>query len=140
MDRQTARGDGVGCDEASSWNADLRLSIRQHGRVCWSAPKGVAWLSGINGFLNDKRLNDEKSMRFEHAITRFPGQTFSHGLTSSGEGSPSIEKARDQHERYCDALRTCGVTVDLLAAALEYPDSTFVEDTAILTAGLAIIM
>ncbi len=78
-------------------------------------------------------------MRFEHAITRLPGQTFSHGLTSSGEGSPSIEKARDQHERYCDVLRTCGLTVDLLAAALEYPDSTFVEDTAILTAGLAII-
>jgi dimethylargininase len=79
-------------------------------------------------------------MRFEHAIARLPAQTFSHGLTSSGEGAPSIEKALDQHERYCDALRACGLTVDLLPAALGYPDSTFVEDTAILTARVAIIM
>jgi|SRR5450631_2605176 len=79
-------------------------------------------------------------MRFEHAITRLPAPTFSHGLTSSGEGAPSIEKALDQHERYCDALRSCGLTVDILAATVEYPDSTFVEDTAILTARVAIIM
>jgi dimethylargininase len=79
-------------------------------------------------------------MRFERAITRLPGQTFPHGLTSSGDGAPSIEKALDQHARYCDALRACGLTVDLLAAALEYPDSTFVEDTVILTARVAIIM
>ena len=79
-------------------------------------------------------------MRFEHAIARLPAQTFSGGLTSSGEGAPSFEKALDQHGRYCDALRACGLTVDILAAAPEYPDSTFVEDTAILTARLAIIM
>ena len=82
----------------------------------------------------------EESMRFEHAITRLPAQTYAHGLTTSGEGAPSIEKALDQHGRYCDALRTSGLTVDILAAALEYPDSTFVEDTAILTARVAIIM
>jgi dimethylargininase len=79
-------------------------------------------------------------MRFEYAIARLPADTFSHGLTSSGEAAPSIEKALDQHGRYCDALRACGLTVDILAAALEYPDSTFVEDTAILTARVAIIM
>jgi dimethylargininase len=78
-------------------------------------------------------------MRFEHAITRLPAQTFSLGLTSSGEGAPSVEKALEQHARYCDALRACGLTVELLAAALDYPDSTFVEDTAILTARVAII-
>jgi dimethylargininase len=79
-------------------------------------------------------------MRFEHAIARLPAQTFSQGLTSGGEGAPSIEKALDQHGRYCDALRACGLTVDILAAAPQYPDSTFVEDTAILTARVAIIM
>jgi dimethylargininase len=82
----------------------------------------------------------EESMRFEHAITRLPAQTYAHGLTTAGEGAPSIEKALDQHGRYCDALRTSGLKVDILAAALEYPDSTFVEDTAILTARVAIIM
>ena len=79
-------------------------------------------------------------MRFEHAIARLPAQTFSRGLTSSGEGAPSVEKALDQHGRYCDALRACGLAVDILAAAPNYPDSTFVEDTAILTARTAIIM
>jgi dimethylargininase len=79
-------------------------------------------------------------MRFEHAITRFPAQTFSQGLTSSGEAPPSVEMALEQHGRYCAALRECGLSVDILPAALQYPDSTFVEDTAILTARVAIIM
>jgi dimethylargininase len=79
-------------------------------------------------------------MQFKHAITRLPAQTYSHGLTTSGEGAPSIEKALDQHARYCDALRASGLTVDILGAAVGYPDSTFVEDTAILTTRVAIIM
>jgi dimethylargininase len=79
-------------------------------------------------------------MRFKHAITRLPAESYAHGLTTSGEGAPSIEKALDQHGRYCDALRASGLTVDILGAASEYPDSTFVEDTAILTARVAIIM
>jgi dimethylargininase len=81
----------------------------------------------------------QESMRFTNAITRLPAETFSQGLTSSSEGQPSLETALDQHERYCDALRACGLTVDVLAAAPEYPDSTFVEDTAILAARVAII-
>jgi dimethylargininase len=79
-------------------------------------------------------------MRFEHAIARLPAQSFAQGLTTCGEGAPSIEKALDQHGRYCDALRECGLTVDILPAALAYPDSTFVEDAAILAARVAIIM
>jgi len=79
-------------------------------------------------------------MRFEHAMTRLPAQCFSRGLTASREGAPSIEKALDQHGRYCDALRACGLSVDILPPASAYPDSTFVEDTAILTARVAIIM
>jgi dimethylargininase len=79
-------------------------------------------------------------MRFKNAITRLPAHTFSYGLTSSSEGEPSVEKALDQHSRYCGVLRACGLTVDVLAAASEYPDSTFVEDTAILAARVAIVM
>jgi dimethylargininase len=79
-------------------------------------------------------------MQFKNAIARLPAHTLSHGLTSSGEGEPFFEKALDQHGRYCDALRACGLTVETLEAATEYPDSTFVEDTAILTARAAIMM
>ncbi len=78
-------------------------------------------------------------MQFKNAITRLPAKTFSQGLTSSSEGEPSLEKTLDQHGRYCDALRACGLNVEVLAAASEYPDSTFVEDTAILAARVAII-
>ena len=78
-------------------------------------------------------------MRFSNAITRLPAETFSHGLTSSIEGKPILEKALDQHGRYCDALRACGLLVEALEPASEYPDSTFVEDTAILAANMTII-
>jgi dimethylargininase len=79
-------------------------------------------------------------MRFKNAIARLPAHTFSQGLTSSSEGEPLIEKALDQHSRYCDALRACGLSVEILEAASDYPDSTFVEDTAIITARAAILM
>ena len=44
-----------------------------------------------------------------------------------------------QHEKYCQALRQCGLAVTKLPADLRYPDSTFVEDTAVLT-GHAVIL
>ena len=78
-------------------------------------------------------------MRFQHAITRLPSETFSSGLTSSDEGAPIFETALEQHARYCEALRTCGLTVTILAAAPQYPDSTFVEDTAILAERVTVI-
>jgi dimethylargininase len=81
----------------------------------------------------------EDPMRFKHAITRLPAESYSSGLTTSGEGAPSLAKALDQHARYCDALRTCGLDVEVLAAAPKYPDSTFVEDTAILAERVAIV-
>jgi dimethylargininase len=45
----------------------------------------------------------------------------------------------EQHGRYCEALNQCGLTITTLAAAPHYPDSTFVEDTAVLTARCAIL-
>ena len=78
-------------------------------------------------------------MQFTHAIARLPARSFSQGLTSSNEGEPSFEKALDQHAAYCEALRSCGLTVEVLGPSLEYPDSTFVEDTAILAERVTII-
>jgi dimethylargininase len=78
-------------------------------------------------------------MQFTHAITRLPARTFSQGLTSSSEGGPSFEKALEQHAGYCDALRACGLAVEVLGPSPEYPDSTFVEDAAILAARVTII-
>lgn len=50
----------------------------------------------------------------------------------------NYELAVQQHDRYCEVLRKCGVVVKQLSA-LSYPDSCFVEDTAIVIDELAII-
>ena len=76
---------------------------------------------------------------FQHAIVRPPGANFAEGLTSVDRGAPIYEKALKQHERYCQALQQCGLTLTRLEADLRYPDSTFVEDTAILTDRCAIL-
>jgi dimethylargininase len=54
-------------------------------------------------------------------------------------GVPHFERAIQQHGRYCEALRECGLTITTLEADPRYPDSTFVEDTAVLTARCAIL-
>jgi len=68
------------------------------------------------------------------AIVKLPSSTFADGLTTSELGAPSLTLARTQHERYCEALEGCGLALTRLPADERYPDSTFVEDTAILTA------
>jgi dimethylargininase len=44
-----------------------------------------------------------------------------------------------QHATYCTALEKCGLSLTRLEPDPRYPDSTFVEDTAILTARSAIL-
>jgi dimethylargininase len=67
------------------------------------------------------------------AIVRPPGRNFAEGLTTVDLGVPCYERALGQHARYCEALRECGLEITALEADLRFPDSTFVEDTAVLT-------
>jgi len=60
-------------------------------------------------------------------------------LTTAALGPPDLEKALEQHERYCEVLESCGVALTRLAPDPRYPDSTFVEDAAVLTARCAVI-
>ena len=76
---------------------------------------------------------------FTRAITRKPSHNFANGLTTQALGEPSYEKAMQQHTAYCDALRRCGLELIELDADPAYPDSTFVEDVAVLTANSAIL-
>ena len=73
------------------------------------------------------------------AIVRPPGPNFAEGLTTVDLGSPKLDRALEQHAAYCAALERCGVTLTRLPADPRHPDSTFVEDTAILTGRLAIL-
>jgi dimethylargininase len=76
---------------------------------------------------------------FNHAIVRTPGSNFAAGLTTVQLGVPHFASVLEQHERYCQALAQCGVAVTTLEADPRHPDSTFVEDTAIVTARGAIL-
>lgn len=76
---------------------------------------------------------------FTHAIVRPPGQTYAQGLTRVDLGAPNVGLARAQFEAYCRALTACGLTLTCLPPLADYPDSTFVEDTAIVTARGAIL-
>jgi dimethylargininase len=76
---------------------------------------------------------------FRNAIVRIPGSNFAEGLTTVDLGVPRYEDVVQQHSRYRDALEQCGLTITTLDADLRYPDSTFVEDTAVLTPRGAIL-
>lgn len=76
---------------------------------------------------------------FTHAVVRPPAANFAAGLTTADLGAPIYAKAVEQHQRYCEALQHCGLALTKLEADPHYPDSTFVEDTAILTDRFAIL-
>jgi dimethylargininase len=76
---------------------------------------------------------------FSKAIVRVPSENFADGLTSVDLGVPDFETALVQHRAYCEALARCGLSLIELEADANHPDSTFVEDTAILTEDCAVI-
>ena len=69
---------------------------------------------------------------FSQAIVRPPGANYAAGLTRVDLGAPNYARALQQHEQYCAALEECGLTLTRLEIDERYPDSTFVEDTAVL--------
>ena len=72
-------------------------------------------------------------MRFTRAIVRPPAATFAAGITTSGLGPPDLALALEQHEAYCQTLERLRLSLVRLAPDPEFPDSTFVEDVAIVT-------
>lgn len=77
---------------------------------------------------------------FSNVIVRKPGKSLVEGITSAPElGKPNYELALEQHENYINALKYCGVEVIVLDEDEEYPDSCFVEDTAVVAKNCAII-
>ena len=78
-------------------------------------------------------------MRLTRALVRKPSPNFALGLTHGEHGTPTYSLAKAQHERYCEELERCGLSLTRLSADAHYPDGTFVEDTAILTGRGAIV-
>lgn len=79
------------------------------------------------------------SIHFEKAIVKTPGRSLANGITTSNLGKPDYEKALQQHSKYIEALKNCGLEVIIMPAEEKFPDSTFIEDCAVLTEKCAVI-
>jgi dimethylargininase len=82
----------------------------------------------------------DASFRFTHAITRRPAASITAGLRAVDTGNPDLTLMQAHHAAYVAALRSTGATVIELAALDAYPDSVFVEDTALCLPQGAVIM
>lgn len=76
---------------------------------------------------------------FTDAIVCPPASNLAQGLTTVDRGAPDYALALAQHAHYCRALEACGLRLTVLPPDPRYPDSTFVEDTAVLTAHGALL-
>ncbi|HSQ34879.1 MAG TPA: arginine deiminase family protein [Candidatus Binatia bacterium] len=76
---------------------------------------------------------------FSRALLKKPCRALVDGLSTAGLGVPDHEKALRQHAAYADALRACGLELTVLDADENFPDSVFIEDTAVLSETMAVI-
>ena len=76
---------------------------------------------------------------FKKAIVRIPSKSIISGLSTANIGIPDYQLALIQHKKYIEALNECNIEVIVLPPLEAFPDSTFVEDVALLTDNCAII-
>lgn len=75
-----------------------------------------------------------------HAITRKVSSQFNQCLlTHLHREAIDVQRARDQHFAYEQALRDAGCEVESLEPMADAPDSVFVEDTAVVVEEVAIL-
>lgn len=73
-----------------------------------------------------------------HALVRAPGASFVNAIAV--EPKPiDVGLAQKQHTEYVAALREAGVEVEVLEADERFPDSCFMQDPAMVVAGLAVL-
>ncbi|MCX7889616.1 MAG: arginine deiminase family protein [Rhodobacteraceae bacterium] len=81
-----------------------------------------------------------RSCDFTHAITRRPATTITAGLRAVDTGTPDLATMERHHADYVAALRSTGATVIELGPLEDFPDSVFVEDTALCLPEGAVVM
>ena len=80
------------------------------------------------------------STHFTHAITRRPAGSIIRGLRAVDTGTPDLALMQEHHAAYIATLRETGATVIELPSLDAYPDSVFVEDTALCLPQGAVVM
>lgn len=75
---------------------------------------------------------------YTHAIVRPPGESYAQAISST-QRTPDVQLARLQHTEYRQALAAAGIIIEQLPPDENYPDSCFVQDTALVIAGVAVI-
>jgi len=73
------------------------------------------------------------------AIVRRPCENMVQGISNGKQGVPDYSIATEQHNQYIQALEKCGLQVTILEKNNTFPDSVFIEDTAVLTREVAIV-
>lgn len=81
-----------------------------------------------------------RSFTFSHAITRRPSASIIAGLRAVDTGTPDLALMQAHHADYVAALRSTGAEVVELGALEAFPDSVFVEDTALCLPEGAVVM
>ena len=79
------------------------------------------------------------NLRYSTAILRSPCENMIKGITTATLGQPNYDVALKQHTAYIQVLDDLGLTTDILEKDNNFPDSCFVEDTAIVSDKMAII-
>ena len=82
----------------------------------------------------------ERSFRFTHAITRTPPASAVDGLRAEDVGNPDVALMMAHHDAYVHALKQAGLEVRVVDALEDFPDSLFVEDTALCLQEGAIVL
>ena len=83
---------------------------------------------------------ENPTFEFKHAITRRPAASIVDGLRAVDIGTPDLMRMQAAHDAYVATLRETGAQVVELAALETFPDSVFVEDTALCLPKGAILM
>jgi len=81
-----------------------------------------------------------RSYTFQTAITRRPSKSVAHGLRDGLGPDPNAETFSRQHLTYTSALKKAGAQIDELPPLEDFPDSVFVEDSALCLKEAAIVL
>ncbi len=87
-----------------------------------------------------RTLHEEISHRFTRAVVRTPCNSVGKALRATDRGAPDAARFRAEHAAYVGALQSLGLDVTILPPLEEFPDSVFIEDSALCLPEGAIIL